>query len=61
MRKATKAAGPVTLSVRPTGRSATKLKADGKTKVAVRLTFAPATGAPSTRVVKLTLKLGRPG
>jgi hypothetical protein len=61
VKKATKAAGPVTLTVRPTGRSAKKLKADGQAKIAVRLTFVPATGDPSNRVVKLTLKLGGPG
>jgi hypothetical protein len=57
LRKTAKAAGPLTLTVRPSAKTAVKLKRDGKVKVVAKLTFTPPTGDPSARDVRLTLKL----
>ncbi len=56
--KLTKGAGPVTLAVKPSGKTRKVLEKTGRAKVKATLTFTPTGGIPSTRVVKLTLKLG---
>jgi hypothetical protein len=58
MAKRVKAAGPVSLTVRPSGKSAARLHKAGKVTVTADLTFTPAQGAPTSRTVSLALKLG---
>jgi hypothetical protein len=58
VRKVAKAAGPVTLTVRPTAKTASKLKDVGSARVAVKLTFTPSTGEAIHRLVKLKLREG---
>lgn len=58
LHKPARAAGPVTLAVRPTAKTAARLRRTGKAKLDARLTFTPSAGAPSSRVVTLTLRLG---
>jgi hypothetical protein len=57
-RKGVKAAGPVTLTVRPTAKTTAALRRTGKAKLAAKLTFTPPSGSPAGRVVDLTLRLG---
>jgi hypothetical protein len=56
-----KAAGPVTLTVKATGKAASKLAKTGKVKVKVSVTFTPAGGSPSTqtKTVKLVKQLAK--
>jgi hypothetical protein len=56
VRKTVKAAGAVALTVRPTAKTAAKLKATGTARVAVKLTFTPLTGNAGDRVVNLKLR-----
>jgi len=56
LRKAVTAAGPVALTVRPTAKTAGKLKATGTARVAVRVTFTPTASKVSDRVVNLKLR-----
>jgi hypothetical protein len=56
VRKTVKAAGAVALTVRPTAKTAGKLKDTGTARVAVRVTFAPTAGKVSDRVVNLKLR-----
>ena len=55
--KRVKAAGPVSLTVRPSGKSAARLHRAGKVTVTAALTFTPALGSPTGRTVSLALKL----
>jgi hypothetical protein len=55
--KRVKVAGPVSLTVRPSGKSAARLHKSGKVTVTAALTFTPALGSPSSRTVSLALKL----
>jgi hypothetical protein len=49
--------GPVTVKLKLTGKAKKRLKKQHKAvKVAVKVTFTPASGAPTTRTVTLTLK-----
>jgi hypothetical protein len=57
LHKTAKAAGPVALLVQPTKATAKKLKRGGSDKVSAKVTFTPSAGDPSSRVVKVTLKL----
>jgi hypothetical protein len=56
-RKVAKAAGPVTLAVRPTAKTAALLRRSGKAKLAAKLTFTPPSGIPGSWVMNLTLRL----
>ena len=58
VRKTVKAAGAVALTVRPTAKTAAKLKDTGTARVTVKLTFTPPTGGADDRVVKLKLREG---
>jgi hypothetical protein len=55
--KRTKSAGPVSLTVSATGKSAARLRRTGKAPVTADLTFTPTSGAPSNRRFPLILKL----
>lgn len=55
--KRVKAAGPVSLTVRPSGKSAARLRKAGKVTVTADLTFTPANGDATSRTVSLALKL----
>jgi hypothetical protein len=57
LHKTAKAAGPVALLVRPTKATAKKLKRVGTAKVSPKVTFTPPAGDPSSRLVKVALKL----
>ena len=57
LRKTAKAAGPLALVVRPTAKTAKKLKRDGKAKVIARIAFTPTGGTPHAVTKTLTLKL----
>jgi hypothetical protein len=54
------AAGPLSLPVKPTGKTAKKLKKIGKAKVSVSVTFTPTGGTANTltHTVKLKRKHG---
>jgi hypothetical protein len=58
LRKTAKAAGPLALVVRPTAKTAKKLKRDGRVKVIARIAFTPTGGTPQAVTRPLTLKLG---
>jgi hypothetical protein len=58
LRRPATASGPVTLTVRPTAKTAGRLRRTGKAKLAAKVTFTPSSGSPSSRVVDLTLRLG---
>ena len=57
LRKTAKAAGPLALVVRPTAKTAKKLKRDGKAKVIATVAFTPSGGTPHAETKTLTLKL----
>jgi hypothetical protein len=57
LQRTAKAAGPLTLTVRPSAKTAARLKRDGKARVVAKLSFTPSAGAPSARSVGLTLRL----
>jgi hypothetical protein len=61
LRKIAKAAGPLALVVRPTAKTAKKLKRDGRVKVIARIAFTPTGGTPDAVNKTLTLKLRGPG
>ena len=50
------AAGKTTLKITPTGKTKSRLAANGKAGVKIRVTFSPVGGEPRTRKRKLTLR-----
>lgn len=50
------AAGRVNMKVKPTGRTADKLDAEGKARVTPEVTFTPSGGSPNTESTRVTLK-----
>jgi hypothetical protein len=53
--KTARRAGNVVLTVKPTGKTASRLATAGRAKVTARITFTPTGGTSSTKSKKLTL------